>query len=156
MSITTLTTAKLHLKVETSADDTLIQIFINAAEKCVSEYLDRNVYADSSALSTAISGAYSTLAAATVAYDAAIAAADLLTDDTEIALAKDAAQYTYDTACNTYRRTMQGIVINDAISSAILLVIGDLYENRSAKADRALHDNNAVCYLLTPFRMIGL
>ena len=44
MSITTLVEAKAHLRVTHSSEDTLIQIYIDAAEENASEYLNRAIY----------------------------------------------------------------------------------------------------------------
>jgi uncharacterized phage protein (predicted DNA packaging) len=45
MSITTLAEAKDHLRVDTADEDTLIQLYLNAAEKAASNQLNRNLYA---------------------------------------------------------------------------------------------------------------
>jgi hypothetical protein len=47
MSITTLAEAKLHLRVDGTAEDSNIQIYLNAAEKSISNYLGRVLYATS-------------------------------------------------------------------------------------------------------------
>jgi len=44
MSIVTLSQAKLHLRVDHSDEDTLIQLMIDAAEASVSNYLNRSLY----------------------------------------------------------------------------------------------------------------
>lgn len=44
MSITTLAEAKLHLRVTNTAEDTLIQHYINAAEENAAQYLNRQIY----------------------------------------------------------------------------------------------------------------
>jgi uncharacterized phage protein (predicted DNA packaging) len=45
MSITTLAEAKLHLRVDGSEEDTLLQLYLNAAEKAASNQLNRALYA---------------------------------------------------------------------------------------------------------------
>lgn len=47
MSITTLSEAKLHLRVDHSDEDTLIQVYLDAAELSVANYLNRTLYASS-------------------------------------------------------------------------------------------------------------
>ena len=61
---------------------------------------------------------------------AAIAAAQALTDATEQAAATQAAEYAYLRAQVAYRQTMDGIVVNDTIKSAVLLIVGHLYAQR--------------------------
>lgn len=78
MSITTLATAKLHLRVDHSDEDTLIQIYLDGCEKAVANYLNRNLYASS--------------------------------------IGSD----------------LDGLVVDDAVKSAILLQVGNLYANRES------------------------
>lgn len=47
MSITTLAEAKAHLRVDSTDEDTLIQLYLNAAEKAAANQLNRNLYASS-------------------------------------------------------------------------------------------------------------
>ena len=44
MSIVTLAQAKLHLKVDDTEEDTLIQIYLDAAERSIANYLNRELY----------------------------------------------------------------------------------------------------------------
>lgn len=76
MSITTLATAKAHLRVDAADEDTIIQLYLNGTERAVSNYLNRALYAASAG-----------------------------TDTT-------------------------GLVINEAVTSGILLQLAVLYENR--------------------------
>ena len=50
MSLVTLLQAKLHLRVDGTHEDSLIQLFIDAAEQSTADYLERGVYADADAL----------------------------------------------------------------------------------------------------------
>lgn len=47
MSIITLAAAKLHLRVDHSDEDTLIQMYLDGCEQAASNYLNRNLYASS-------------------------------------------------------------------------------------------------------------
>jgi hypothetical protein len=38
------------------------------------------------------------------------------------------------------------------IQAAVLILVGDLYENRERQADRALHENTTYSLLLSPYR----
>lgn len=53
MSLVDVATAKQHLRVDESAEDALIQLYIDAAEASTVEFLNRNVYADQAALDAA-------------------------------------------------------------------------------------------------------
>lgn len=153
MSLVTLAAAKLHLRVETSAEDTLIQAQINAAELSASKYLARNLYADQGALDAAVAGVGAALAAAAEAYDASILSANLITNAVGRAFALAAAEDAYANAQTQARMTQGGIVINDAITSAVLLTIGHLYINREGVVDRALVEMPmGVQHLLQPFK----
>lgn len=52
MSITTLSEAKAHLRIGTSDEDTLLQIYLNAAEKAASNQLNRALYATTAGTDT--------------------------------------------------------------------------------------------------------
>ena len=130
MSFVALPEAKLHLRVDGTDEDALIGVYIAAAEQSAVSLLDRGVYADGTALGAARAAAPAELAAATVTYTEAIAAAQALTDATEQAAATQAAGYAYLRAQVAYRQAMDGIVVNDTIKSAVLLIVGHLYAHR--------------------------
>lgn len=154
MSLVTLAQAKAHLRVEESGEDALIQSHIEAAETVAFHYLNRNVYADQSALTTAISGTAAALSAATAAYITAVESAATISSDVEAGIALDAADMTYQAAQQNAKRTYAGIVLNDAIKSAILLLVGHLYLNREAGTDKAISEIPFGVYaLLQPFRV---
>lgn len=44
MTIITLETAKLHLKVDTTDDDAMIAIYLGAAERAAMDYCNRTIY----------------------------------------------------------------------------------------------------------------
>lgn len=56
MSIVTLSEAKLHCRVDHNDEDTLIQLYLDAAELSVANFLDRNVYASTIAQGTDTAG----------------------------------------------------------------------------------------------------
>lgn len=78
MPLISLTEAKQHLRVDDSAEDGLITMWIGAAEQAAANFLNRAIYESP---------------------------ADMAADDT-------------------------GVVANDAIKAAILLILGDLYAHR--------------------------
>ena len=130
MSFVQLAEAKLHLRVDGTDEDALIGVYIAAAEQSAVSLLDRGVYADGTALGVARAAALGELVAATVTYTEAIAAAQALADTTEQAAATQAAGYAYLRAQVAYRKAMDGIVVNDTIKSAVLLIVGHLYAHR--------------------------
>lgn len=148
MAFITLTQAKAHLRIDGSDEDTDLTLKIAAAERAATEYLQCNVYADAPALATAIAAVPATLAAAKVTYDAAYLVAIAMTD-TDLSLIEQAqAMSVYMRAVYDATRTRQGVVINELIQSAMLLILGYLHESREdgTEIPRAAQD------LLSPFR----
>lgn len=155
MSLVMLPEAKLHLRVDSLDEDALIGVYIAAAEQSAVSLLDRGVYADGTALGVARAAAPAELTAATATYTEAIAAAQALTDTTEQAAATQAAEYAYLRAQVAYRQAMDGIVVNDTIKSAVLLIVGHLYAHREdvvAGVSVAQLPNGAE-WLLAPYKV---
>lgn len=153
--VTTLENAKIHLRVDGIDEDALIGVYINAAEKMAVSLLDRGVYADGTALGVAKDAAPGELTAATATYTSAIAAAQALADATEQAAATQAAEYAYLRAKVAYRQAMDGMVVNDTIKSAVLLIVGHLYAHREdvvAGVSVAKLPNGAE-WLLAPYKV---
>lgn len=148
MSNITLAQAKAHLRIDDSAGDTDLTLKIAAAERAAIEYLQCNVYADQTALNAAIAAVPATLAAAKVTYDAAYLVAVAITDPDLSLIEQAYAMTVYMRAVYEATRTRQGIVINEQVQSAMLLILGRLYEVREDDAEmpRAAQD------LLNPFR----
>ena len=155
MSFVTLAEAKLHLRVDGTDEDALIGLYINAAEQAAVKALDRGVYADNTALQTAMAAAPAALTAATAAKEAAVTAAEALTDADEKAAALQAAENAYLRAKVAYRQACDGIVVNDQIKAAVLLIVGHLYANREdvvvGAAVSALP--NGADHLLQPYKV---
>ena len=155
MSFVTLAEAKLHLRVDGTDEDALIGLYINAAEQSAASLLDRGVYVDGTALTAAKAAAPGALDTACAAYDAAIEAAQAMTDDALQAAATQTAENAWLKACVTYRQTMDGMVVNDTIRAAALLIIGHLFANREnvvAGVSVAQLPNGAE-WLLQPFKV---
>lgn len=155
MSFVQLAEAKLHLRVDGADEDALIGLYINAAEQSAVSLLDRGVYADGTALGVARAAAPAELAAATVTYTEAIAAAQALADATEQAAATQAAEYAYLRAQVAYRQTMDGMVVNEAIKSSVLLTVGSLYAQREdvVVGVSVAQLPNGAEWLLAPYRV---
>lgn len=155
MSFVTLAEAKLHLRVDGTNEDSLIGLYINAAEQAAIKAMDRGVYADGTALQTAMAAAPAALTAATVAKEAAVTAAEALTDADEKAAALQVAEAAYMRALVAYRQVFDGIVVNDQIKAAVLLTVGHLYAHREdvvSGASVAALPNGADC-LLQPYKV---
>ena len=155
MSFVQLTEAKLHLRVDGTDEDALIGLYINAAEQAAVKAMDRGVYADGTALQTAITAAPAALTTATAAYTAAVTAADAMTDTTEQTAALQVAETAYMRAQVAYRQAFDGIVVNDTIKAAVLLTTAHLYANREdvvAGVSVAQMPNGAE-WLLQPYKV---
>lgn len=150
-----LDTAKLHLRVIGTDDDSLTALYISAAAKLAVGYIQRNIYADAPALAAAVTDAPVALAAATVVYDAAILAAEAMDAGVDQDMAVFAADEAYTVAKTAARMTHQGVVIDEQIQMAILLTVGHLFENREDSvvglSVMALPMGSA--YFLQPYRV---
>lgn len=152
MPLVALATVKLHLRKDTSDEDTLITLYSTVGEQQAAEFLNRNVYEDSTALNAAIAAAPAALAAATVIYDAAIVAAELLAEEVERDAATKYAQEIYARALKASDYAQRGIVVNASIQAALLLAVGNLFEHRGTDATEL---PAASMSLLMPYR-VGL
>ena len=155
MTFVTLPEAKLHLRVDSADEDALIAVYITAAEQSAVSLLDRGVYVDGTALTAAKAAAPGALDTACAAYDAAIEAAEAMTDDALQAAATQTAENAWLKACVTYRQTMDGMVVNDTIRAAVLLIVGHLFANREnvvAGVSVAQLPNGAE-WLLQPYKV---
>jgi hypothetical protein len=125
-----LPTAKLHLRVDGTAEDAILPLYIGAAEQSAMEFLNRKVYADQAALTAAVAAVPASLTAATATYAAAMTEADLLADLAEREFAYFVAAEAYLASRALAREICAGMVVNDAVKAAVLLMTGHLFENR--------------------------
>jgi len=150
MSFLTLSQVKAHLRIDGTDSDTDLTQKIAAAERIAIEYLQCNVYADQTALDAAIAAVPATMVTAKATYTAASAVAAAI-EDVDLSLMEEAqAMSVYMRAVYAATRTRSGIVINDLVLSAMLLIVGWLYEVREDGADmpKAARDllNDFRCY----------
>ena len=148
MPFITIAQAKAHLRIDDTAGDADLTLKIAAAERSAIEYLQCNVYADQTALNAAIAAVPATLSAAKAAYIIADAAADALTDYDLALDGKAYALSVYMRAIYAGTRTRYGIVINELIQAAMLLIVGRLFEVREDDVELP----NAAQDLLHPFK----
>lgn len=130
MIFVTTSEAKLHLRVDSADEDALIGVYITAAEQMAIALLDRGVYADGTALGVAKAAAPGELDTAIAAYESAIAAAEALADETAKAASIQTAGNGLLRAKVAHRHAMDGMVVNEAIKAAVLLIVGSLYAQR--------------------------
>ena len=155
MIFVTTSEAKLHLRVDSADEDALIGVYITAAEQMAIALLDRGVYADGTALGVAKAAAPGELDTAIAAYESAIAAAEALADETAIAAAIQTAGNGLLRAKVAHRHAMDGMVVNEAIKAAVLLIVGSLYTQREdvvVGVSVAKLPNGAE-WLLAPYRV---
>lgn len=155
MSFVTLSEAKLHLRVVGAEEDALIALYLSAAERAAVAQIQRNVYADDVTLAAAIAVAPTALSAALDAYQAAVAAAQLLPEPDLIDEALRVAELDYFRAKAASRQTHDGIVVVDEIKSAVLLMVGHLYSNREdvVAGVTVTQLPNGAQWLLQPYRV---
>ena len=156
MSFVMLPEAKLHLRgVDGTEEDALIGVYITAAEQMAIALLDRGVYADDTALGVAKAAAPGELDTAIAAYESAIAAAEALADETAKAASIQTAGNGLLRAKVAHRQAIDGMVVNEAIKAAVLLIVGHLYANREdvlAGVSVAKLPNGAE-WLLAPYKV---
>ena len=153
--IVTLPEARLHLRADGTDEDALIGVYIAAAEKSAIALLDRGVYADGTALGVARASAPAELDTAIAAYESAIAAAEALADETAKAASIQTAGNGLLRAKVAHRQAMDGMVVNEAIKAAVLLIVGSLYAQREdvVVGVSVAQLPNGAEWLLAPYRV---
>ena len=155
MTFVTTPEAKLHLRLDGTEEDALIGVYITAAEQWAMSFLDRGVYADGTALGVAKAAAPGELDTAIAAYDAAIESAELLDDPDAQAAAIQTAGNDLLRAKVAHRHAMDGMVVNEAIKAAVLLIVGSLYTQREDAVVGVSVEQlpNGAEWLLAPYRV---
>jgi len=123
-----------HLRLTADDIDSDITLKSDAAEQATIGYLKRAVYENQAKLDAAIAQVPAALAAAKDVYASADAAASLIADRELCLIEKTYAFDVYRNAKFAAASTRRGLVINSAILSAMLLILGDLWENREDTA----------------------
>lgn len=155
MELVTIGQARLQCKSD-SADDAMLTTYVNAAEKAVVKLANRNIYATQNALDTALSGISAAMVIASAAYRTAIAAAAALPILNDQAFAKQKAESAWLDARVNATRTINGIVADELIIAAVLLVAGDYYKNREDTADKQMFAlPSGAERIMSHYRVIG-
>ena len=129
MTLVPLPVAKMHIRAEDAADDEVTP-YLSAAELAAASFLNRQVYATQGELDAAVAGVPAMLTAAGVAHTAAVEAAEALEDAIARATGVAYADTVYARAQDEAREIRAGMVVNDAVKAAILLLFGHLHANR--------------------------
>ena len=127
--------ARDHVKSD-GDDDNLLTQYANGAVKVAKGFCRRNLYWDQAALdadkatfATKLTDAENTWQTARDAYDIPASCPETVQDRIN-AGQLDAAWKDYIAAMNSLSQMRDGIVIDDAILAALLLITGHLYKNR--------------------------
>ena len=155
MIFVTTSEAKLHLRVDSADEDALIGVYITAAEQMAVALLDRGVYADGTAIGVAKAAAPGELDTAIAAYESAMAAAEALADETATAASIQTAGNGLLRAKVAHRQAMDGMVVNEAIKAAVLLIVGSLYAQREDAVVGVSVEQlpNGAEWLLAPYKV---
>lgn len=122
--------AKTHLRVGSDYPDDQVLPYLLAAQQSASEFLNRPIYETQQDLNDALSGVLAAMQAASEQY---LAASDAAQDIEDSDIRVQEIQYADDQFALAKLKAIEprnGIVINDAIKVAILLMAGHLFENR--------------------------
>lgn len=170
MSIVTIEQAKAQGRITTTAEDVLIQMYLDAAEQHACRYLNRYVYADAPSVTAAQAAAAAALAAAETAWITAqtvYAAADEpseeypneryifpgisypLPDDAASAVF-DAARSMWHSTVEDFRMTAYGIPVFPVFVQAVILLVQGWYANR----ENMTMEVNTTAELPEGFRML--
>jgi hypothetical protein len=154
MSVIDISVGMEHLLAEPE-DEAMVQIKLNAAEKSAVAYLQRQFFVDQPALNAARATVPGAITQTRSDFDAAVAAAELIDNACDRELALEVAVANFKEARDEIGRISRGMVINDAIVAACLLILGNLYANRE---DVVIGTISSVLpkgssSLLTPYRI---
>lgn len=122
--------ARAHLRVDDCYPTEQIAPYLLAAARFTTEYLNRRLYESEAKRAEAVGAVPQGLATARAAYEAATRNAAALADGFERDAAVEHAAWVYAEAKKAALETRYGMVIDDLIKAAMLLILGHLHENR--------------------------
>lgn len=127
MSLIDLQRARDHLRVEADYPQEQIVDKLVAAEQHAAQFIGRKIFVDAQALTNAIAAVPTALAEAVEARDATLASADAI-DLSEVRDEVRAhAVRVYGAALEDFVATYRGVVLNEAIEIAILIILSSLH-----------------------------
>ena len=147
MSIIPIDVAMQHVYAD-EADQAQVERKLSAAIESAEQYIGRRIYA------TADDPSAARVSAATKLPEVVQVAIDPMLDEYTTQMMREVNEEA------KYELTMQlrGIVVNDALETGILLILGDLYANRENTTDKAANElPMGAKFHLQPFRrMLGV
>lgn len=128
MELVTIDQVRAHCRAEPEDDD-LLELYANGAEQAAQQFLNRRVFATAEDLQAAVDAVPAAVALAETAHRDAIAAARALAGETRC-IAEQSAEAAWREVRTLARETVHGMVVNDDIRDAVLLIAGHRYRNR--------------------------
>ena len=165
----TLTEAKDHLRVSGTTEDTFITAAISAARDSVENYCNRyfatatakvmfDTFPDSDdPLDLYYPDIDSIESIAYTDFNNAAGTVTTYTLDSDRRVVTPTTTWPTDARSVTVSLTMGAPVALEAVKQAILLVLTDIYENRSAQTPYQIYENRAAMMMMQPYRVnIGI
>lgn len=128
MSVISINRAMAHLRVDEDIDNDIASK-LESAERIAKEYLNRNFYLDKTELDLAKEDIPFILTEAKIQYDQDVSFANALDRELTDKFILTAS-LNYDTAIRQAKMISLGILVNPSIEIGVLLILGNLYENR--------------------------
>lgn len=123
-------TAKAHLRKEADYPDDQILPYLGAAESKAMNYLNRKIFSDNAAMAAAVAAAPAALTAAGTEYAAVMETLRTEPDGVARALMQEQAGRKYKSAQADATATLAGIVLNDQLRAAILVILDHYFSQR--------------------------
>lgn len=154
MSVIDIDAAMLHLQAEPE-DLATVQLKLDAAEQSAAAYLQRRFYDDQATLTAELATVPAARATARAQFEADFAAVQLIDNADDRVEALSLATQVFREARAASVAIARGILINDAIKSACLLTLGNLFAFRedTVIADKVMDIPKGARYLLQPYRI---
>lgn len=122
--------ARAHLRVDDCYPTEQIAPYLHAAARFAEEYLNRRLYESEAKRAEAVGAVPQALATARASFEAATQNAATLADGFEREAAAEHAAWVYAESKKAALEIRYGMVIDDLVKAAMLLILGHLHENR--------------------------
>lgn len=155
MELITIYQARAQARLEPDYPDDQLQPYIDGAEKAAAAYLNRKIYSSLYNQAVARSEYPSKVAAAKQNFDLEVQQASEGPDD-EKEPAINLAKIKYKEALAVAEDAITGILVNESIIAAILLIFGHLFANRESVVigQTAVEVPQGAKDLLRPYRRV--